>query len=71
MSIKNFGLNKSKFLNLLYKNRQKELLTLNTMTGNKYRNITFHPGIAYFFSISKRNFYSTKRWIVEIKNLNY
>lgn len=64
---KKFGLNKSKFLNLLYKNRQKELLTLNTMTGNKYRNITFHPGIAYFFSISKETFIQLKDGLWKLK----
>lgn len=64
---KKFGLNKKKFLSLLYKNRQKELLTLTTMSQNKFKNITFHPGIAYFFSKSKETFIQLKDGLWKLK----
>ena len=62
-----FGLSKKKFLGLLDKNKHKELLILTAKSKNTFKNVTFHPGIAYLFAKSKDTFFQLKDGLWKLK----
>ncbi len=64
---KKFGLSKKKFLDLLNKNKQKELITLSTKWRGEFKNITFHPGISFLFAKSKDTFFKLKVGLWKLK----
>ncbi len=64
---KKFGLSKKEFLNLLNKNKQKELITLSTKWRGQFQNIVFHPGISFLFAKSKDTFFKLKVGLWKLK----
>lgn len=64
---KKFGLSKKEFLNLLNKNKHKELITLSMKWRRQFKNIDFHPGITYLFAKSKDKFYQLKDGLWKLK----
>ena len=46
---------------------QKELITLSTKWRGQFKNIDFHPGIAYLFAKSKDTFFQLKDGLWKLK----